>query len=325
MMLTEGTPRGEPPVLILGTAQLGLAYGAANRRGMLSDLQARELLEAAWGAGVRWFDTARAYGESERRLGEFFRDLSPVERREVRVATKLAPGAGHDVQEVRRSLEASLEALGAEAVAVVFVHRGEEWSSSLARCLEDFRCEGRLGRVGVSIYDEREYHDLVRSAPRPDLLQVPTNLLDRRFSPRELRRRGEEIPPAVPLWGRSLFLQGLLTQGDQEVWRRAGGASAELRHAVGCLAEFCGVSWRELALLAVRKLFALEGVVVGAEDPRQIEELAALWKAASGRDMPEDLEERLERLERIVPPGFADPRKWPLPPGPSAPSRRNLS
>lgn len=303
------------PALILGTAQLGMAYGAANRRGMLSDVQGREVLEAAWNAGVRWFDTARAYGESERRLGAFLRSLSPAERREARVATKLAPGAGHDVQEVRRSLEASLDALGTEGVAVVFVHRGEEWTPTLARDLEEWRRGGVVERVGVSIYDEGKYHDLVRSAPRPGLLQVPTNLLDRRFSLQELERRGEKIPPAVPLWGRSLFLQGLLAQEDQAVWRRVGGperVSAELRRAVGCLAEFCGVSWRELAFLAVRKCFALEGVVVGAEDPRQIEELAALWKAAAGQEVPEDLEERLERLGGIVPPGFADPRKWPL-------------
>ena len=82
-MKTGGAMGGaaKTPALILGTAQLGMAYGAANRRGMLSDFQARELLESAWDAGIRWFDTARAYGESERRLGEFFRSLSPAERR----------------------------------------------------------------------------------------------------------------------------------------------------------------------------------------------------------------------------------------------------
>ena len=306
------------PALILGTAQLGMAYGAANRRGMLSDFQARELLEAAWNAGIRWFDTARAYGESERRLGEFFRSLSPAERREVRVATKLAPGAGRHVSEIRRSLEASLGALGVEGVAVLFVHRGEEWTPALARDLEEWRRGGAVERVGVSLYDEGEYRALVRRTPRPDLLQVPSNLLDRRFSLRELARRGEESPPVVPLWGRSLFLQGLLAQEDQEVWRRAGGgaeASAELRRAVGRLAELCGVSWRGLAFLVVRELFSLEGAVVGAEDPRQVEELAALWEAASGRGVPEGLEGHLERLGEIVPPGFADPRRWPLPSG----------
>ena len=303
------------PALILGTAQLGMAYGAANHRGMLSDVQGREVLEAAWNAGVRWFDTARAYGESERRLGAFLRSLSPAERREARVATKLAPGAGLAPGECLRSLESSLEALGTGGVAVLFVHRGEEWTPTLARDLEEWRRGGVVERVGVSLYDEGEYHALVRSTPRPDLLQVPSNLLDRRFSLRELERRGEESPPPVPLWGRSLFLQGLLAQGDREPWQRVGGdvlRREEFRRALASLAEDVRMSLKELALLAVGTLFCLEGVVVGAEDPRQIGEWGALWSAAGARNAPEDLEERLEILGRIMPPGLADPRRWPL-------------
>ena len=58
---------------VLGTAQLGLAYGRTNAVGNLSDEAALDLLEAAYASGVREIDTARAYGLSEQRIGEFVR------------------------------------------------------------------------------------------------------------------------------------------------------------------------------------------------------------------------------------------------------------
>ena len=68
-------PPGKRPRLVLGTAQLGMPYGAANRTGMLSDNEAVAILHAAVDAGVTCVDTARGYGESERRIGLAFRGL----------------------------------------------------------------------------------------------------------------------------------------------------------------------------------------------------------------------------------------------------------
>src|SRR5262245_58545082 len=53
------------PTLGLGTAQLGNLFEA------ISDEQASQTVDAAWAAGIRYFDTAPHYGLglSERRLG----------------------------------------------------------------------------------------------------------------------------------------------------------------------------------------------------------------------------------------------------------------
>ena len=39
--------------LVLGTAQLGMPYGIANRSGQPDASQARAIVEAAWEAGIR--------------------------------------------------------------------------------------------------------------------------------------------------------------------------------------------------------------------------------------------------------------------------------
>ncbi|MEN9561731.1 MAG: hypothetical protein RIQ56_1004, partial [Candidatus Parcubacteria bacterium] len=51
--------------LVLGTVQLGMSYGIGNFSGQPSRAQALEIIDRAWEAGIRTFDTAAAYGEAE--------------------------------------------------------------------------------------------------------------------------------------------------------------------------------------------------------------------------------------------------------------------
>jgi hypothetical protein len=57
--------------LCLGTAQFGLRYGIANTRGQVDASEVANILAVAHANGIDTLDTAIAYGESERTLGEF--------------------------------------------------------------------------------------------------------------------------------------------------------------------------------------------------------------------------------------------------------------
>ena len=67
--------------LVLGTAQLGMDYGVANRRGKPEPKEAVEIVQTAWENGIRFFDTAQAYGESERVLGRCLSGTGPLSGR----------------------------------------------------------------------------------------------------------------------------------------------------------------------------------------------------------------------------------------------------
>src|SRR5262249_42344405 len=73
------------------------------------------MVRQAFGAGIRYFDTARVYGESE---GIFGRGLKGI-RDQVFLATKVAVS---DPAQVRKSLEASLQALDTDRVDLVQIH-----------------------------------------------------------------------------------------------------------------------------------------------------------------------------------------------------------
>jgi hypothetical protein len=70
--------------LALGTAQFGAPYGVANSGGPLSREEAIRIVQFASSAGIDTLDTAIAYGESERILGE-------IGVQQFKVVTKIPP------------------------------------------------------------------------------------------------------------------------------------------------------------------------------------------------------------------------------------------
>jgi 2,5-diketo-D-gluconate reductase A len=119
---------------------------------------AYESVLAALAAGYRHIDTATMYG-NEAEVGRALAD-SGVPRDEIFVTTKLPPErAGQE----RQTLDASLAALGLDAVDLWLIHwpprRGTSvptWREFLAA-----RDEGRARAVGVSNYDVAELDELI--------------------------------------------------------------------------------------------------------------------------------------------------------------------
>ena len=56
--------------LTIGTAQFGLNYGVANKIGKIKYSEAKEIINYAEKNNIKTIDTASAYGESEKLLGQ---------------------------------------------------------------------------------------------------------------------------------------------------------------------------------------------------------------------------------------------------------------
>ena len=77
--------------LCLGTVQLGLDYGVANREGKPSLEKSLKMLDFAYESGIRWFDTAQAYGNAEEVLGNYLARRDNLS--EFHIISKLFPKA----------------------------------------------------------------------------------------------------------------------------------------------------------------------------------------------------------------------------------------
>ncbi|MDW4500028.1 aldo/keto reductase [Sulfitobacter sp. D35] len=137
-----------------GTAPLGNLYRA------ISDETAQDILDRAWEAGIRYYDTAPLYGLglSETRLNRFLRDkprdeyvLSTKIGRLLRVTTpekRDGHGKWFDVPSrtevydygydgVMRSVEFSLERLGIDRIDILYAHDLDVFNHGSREALEE--------------------------------------------------------------------------------------------------------------------------------------------------------------------------------------------
>ena len=193
--------------LVLGTAQFGFKYGVANQVGLVREVDAGEILAAAWNLGVRTLDTAVSYGKSEQVLGN-----AGVTNWEIITKVPSIPQDCHNVNTwMKDQVQLSLDKLGINHLYGVLLHRPdqilEEKGPQIIDALRDIKSLGLAKKIGVSIYNPLE---LNRLAPlfKFDLVQAPMNIFDQRLINSGWARKLKDHDVEIHI--RSVFLQGLL-------------------------------------------------------------------------------------------------------------------
>jgi spore coat polysaccharide biosynthesis protein SpsF len=304
---------GKRADLVLGTAQLGLPYGAANRAGIPSEEDATALLDLAISANIRDFDTARAYGESERRLGTVLANTAGV-----RIVTKLDPlaripdDAGPDeaIAAARESIATSRAMLNRARLDVVLLHRARhrtQWGGSVWRHLADEQRRGEIGALGISAQSPAEVIDALHD-PLVRHIQLPFNLLDWRWQEAGVTPMLQSRPD-ITVHIRSAFLQGLLAS-DAARWPALAGLDpAAITDALDELARKTGRTGRaDLCLAFVRAQDWIDGVVIGCETMAQLQANLELFR---GNALTGDEVAECGRLLPRVSAGLLDPASWP--------------
>lgn len=147
----------------------------------LSESQVESLLGHATDLGITFFDTARSYDESERRLGRFLKRR----RDAVVVATKVGYGIpGHadwSYEAVRLGIDEALTTLGTDVLDVVFLHSCSihelKWGEAI-RALHDAKAQGKIRAAGYS--GENEALGWAVESGGFDVVECSVNLCDQR-------------------------------------------------------------------------------------------------------------------------------------------------
>jgi D-threo-aldose 1-dehydrogenase len=296
-----------------------LGFGAAgigNLYRSMPDARAAAAVNAAWDAGIRYFDTAPHYGLglSERRLGSVLREKP---RSEFTVSTKvgrlLVPNVGGTAQKddegfdvpatskrqwdfseggIRRSIEESLERLGLDHVDIAYLHDPDV--HDLARgigealpALEKLRADGVVKAIGVGTNSaeaalecvQAADLDLVMLAGRYTLLEQPgVPLLDRCVA------RGTGVVN-VGVFNSGLLARPEVPEDAHYNYARAPRALVERARALAGVCRDFGVELPTAALQFSLRHPAVVNVTAGASSPEQIVANAARMN----EDVPEEL------------------------------------
>lgn len=290
--------------IVLGTAQLGMDYGIANANGRPSVNVAAEVVRVAWEHGVRCFDTAQSYGESELVLGNA---LARYGAEAPKIVTKLSAKIDiNDVTAVVSGMRASLERLHIDHVWGLMLHDEDTldlWMRDGAQGLQVLKQMGLAKHLGVSVYSaERALQAL--AFDEVDVIQVPANIFDRRMVRAGVFSRARDLGKTV--FVRSVFLQGLVFLSPDSAARVPEGENAV--RTLGAFCEHNGVGIRKFVLDHIRWAAPGAMLVIGAETAEQICENCSLFTAAPCNPL---LHEQWAKLWIVDHPGLIDPRSWP--------------
>lgn len=310
--------RGRAPALTeigLGAAQLGNLYR------VIDDATATATVDAAWDAGIRYFDTAPHYGLglSERRLGEA---LASRPRNEFVLSTKVGRLLVEDpAGEVRpdddgfavtsslrriwdfsrdgilRSVEGSLQRLGTDRLDIVYLHDPDEhWEQAATTGVEaliELRDQGVVSAVGAGMNQSAMLAEFVRRCD-VDIMMVAGRytLLDQSAASDLLPAAAER---GVAIVAAAIYNSGLLSSDRPRDGARFDyrDAPADLIAKANAIADLCqeyGATLPAAAVAFPLRSLLVTSVVVGMRGASQVASTVDRYNA----ELPDALWQQLD-------------------------------
>lgn len=261
--------------LVLGTAQLGADYGIAYTSKKITLEEFRSIMGKAREAGIHSIDTAMAYGDSQKVLGEIGID-------DWLITTKL-PSVPQDIVSIdawyHESISSSLRDLRVRQIDTLLIHDVQVFSGSFAgrliALLRGSQVRGDVKNIGVSIYTPQDLEGFYHGF-RPDIVQCPYNIFDQRISSSGwLQKLSADN---VEVHARSVFLQGIILReildlnsyfdpwySDFEKWE------------IFCKNQ--NITKLQGALGFVKAEKRIKKIIFGVEDCKQLEQILDAYQA----------------------------------------------
>ncbi|CTQ55514.1 Pyridoxal 4-dehydrogenase [Roseibium album] len=264
-----------------------ISFGSSsigNMGRVISDAEAEAVLQHAWNAGIRYFDSAPHYGRgrSEQRLGNFLKQKS---RQDFVISTKVGRvlSAGNPLIEadgffnplpntvrydysgdgIEASLEHSLELLQTDFLDIVYIHdigaytHGPENAAHMADLtgsgldrLRRLKEQGKIRAFGLGVNEVQVCLDILAAAELDAILLAGRlTLLDREAEDKLVEVCRQKATSLV-LGG--IFNSGILATGPVEgAWFDYQPASEDILAKVRALAEQAEASGVPLATAAL--------------------------------------------------------------------------
>lgn len=315
----------ELPVFGLGTAHLGEMYG------LVDEADSRATLDAAWNAGVRYYDTAPWYGRglSEHRLGGFLRTKP---RPDFLITTKVgrtlhrpsdpasfnrAPWLGglnfevhfdYSYDGLMRSYEQALQRLALDTVDALVIHdldsayHGEDGTAEHVKvlaatgmkALEELKRSGDIKAYGMGI-NTGEALEKIATTVELDfcLVAMPYTLIDQASLHTGMQTC---VDRGVSVIIGAPFASGILVTGSGSNAKYGYAAAApEVQEKVRGLEAACkehGVSLPAAALQFPLAHPAVVSIIPGAARPNEVTQNVASLEAVIPDAFWADLKDR---------------------------------
>ena len=281
--------------IVIGTAQFGMNYGIANQNGQVDKNEMESILNFAYENDINTLDTAKIYGNSERSIGNYLKKTG----KSWDVITKVK----YADKSIFEQIQDSKEKLTVRPF-VVLTHTAELFlNQEFQSILQQAKVKKLINRIGVSLSNEKEINQVLATELKPDIIQLPMNILDTR-----LYRCGilsKLFNKGIEIHVRSAFLQGLFYLSKTDLEKRFSDVVPQL-HKLKLIAAKADLTLAELSLLWLVNLKEVRKVIIGLDNVCQLKaHLETLKKNVDSSVFEEALSIQYEN-ENIL-----NPSLWP--------------
>ncbi len=244
--------------LSIGTAQFGMPYGISNKNGQVNANGIKSILDLAYENEINTLDTAKDYGKSEASIGNYLKQT----KNSWDIITKVS-----SANNVIEQIQDSAEKLTVKPTTVL-AHSADLFLDSRFQSeVQKAKDNELIHSLGVSLYNEKEINHVLESELKPEVIQLPMNILDTR-----LYRHGvldKLFEKGIEIHVRSAFLQGLFYLDESELNRQFSNAIPYLIK-LQSIATKANLTLAELSLLWLIGLEQVSKVVIGVDNASQL-------------------------------------------------------
>lgn len=287
--------------LVLGTAQFGLKYGINNKEEKFKTKKAKEILDICLKEDLNILDTAYAYGESEKILGEY------DNLEEFKICSKLPSEDMRKNKNIFEIFNESRQRLNKNYIDYYFLHDLKDINNNkVIKDLIELKKKGLIGKLGVSVYEPNEI-DLIIEKDYFEAVQLPLSIFDRRMIKQgklELLKRNN-----IDIFIRSIFLQGLFFMDENKLPLNL----LEAKKYLDIINKFINennISLTNLIFSWFKYNDLGDYILMGIDDKKQLLENILNFKKEIDESILNDFDGLIKNIDISDDSTIIDPRKW---------------
>ena len=289
----------------LGTVQFGLDYGFTKKK---SQDEVNLILQTANENNITLIDTAREYGDSEEKIGNFMENYKNnfVIATKLRLIDDLSDLNYNTLKnKIYNSVEESLEKLQLNKIPILQLHQTVEeiyTNDDFWTVINQLKEDNLIDLFGVSVYELPETKFIMENnSDNVDFFQVPYNIFDRRFDDIQ----GELSENNIGLVSRSTFLKGIIPCSIDDIPKGLDNIKPYKEDLLN-LANKCDVTVAELATAFVYYNNYINSTILGVNSSEELES-----NIESINKFDNNLLDNIDFDSlRIADDYLIDPRKW---------------